>query len=87
MRSTMNTNMFNLETIREALKESKERCPWQRLMDLGYRQWQKPENRKWCYRDMVEWSGETYGEVVKLFILLGAANYQICNGGGSAILR
>jgi len=81
MRSTMNRNAFNLETIREALKESKERCPWQRLMDLGYRQWQKPENRKWCYRDMVEWSGETYGEVVKLFILLGAANYQICNGG------
>lgn len=77
----MNTNIFHLERIREVLAESKERCPWQRLMDLGYREWQKPENRKWCYREMVEWAGETYGEMVKLFILLGAANYQICNGG------
>ena len=77
----MNANAFNLEKIGEALKGSKERCPWQRLLDLGYREWQKPENRKWRYRDMVEWSGESYGEVVKLFILLGAANYQICNGG------
>ncbi len=77
----MNTNIFHLERIREALAESKERCPWQRLMDLGYREWQKPEKRKWCYREMVEWAGETYGEMVKLFILLGAANYQICNGG------
>lgn len=77
----MNPNAFNLQKVREALETSKESCPWQRLMDLGYREWQKPENRKWCYRDMVEWAGETYGEVVKLFILLGAANYQICNGG------
>lgn len=77
----MNTNAFNLEKIRAGLTGSKERCPWQRLMDLGYHQWQKPENRKWCYRGMVEWADETYGEVVKLFILLGTANYQICNGG------
>ncbi|ODU24105.1 MAG: hypothetical protein ABS95_02310 [Verrucomicrobia bacterium SCN 57-15] len=77
----MNTTDFNLERIRVALKGSKERCPWQRLLDLGYHDWQKPENRKWCYRDMVERAGETYGEVVKLFILLGAANHQICNGG------
>ena len=77
----MSTNAFNLERIRAALKDSKEGCPWQRLMDLSYREWQKPENRKWCYRDMVEWAGETYGEMVKLFILLGTANYQICNGG------
>jgi hypothetical protein len=77
----MNANAFNLEIIREALKDSKERCPWQRLTDLGYCEWQKAENRKWCYRDMVKWAGETYGEVVKLFILLGACNYQICNGG------
>ncbi len=79
----MNTNAFNLERIRAALNGSNERCPWQRLMDLGYREWQTPENRKWCYREMVEWAGETYGEMVKLFILLGAANYQICNGGFS----
>lgn len=78
---TMNTSAFNLEAIRHALKDSKEPCPWQRLMDLGYRKWRRPENRSWCYRDMVEEVGETYGEVVKLFILLGAANYQICNGG------
>lgn len=77
----MNPNAFNLQKVREALKISKESCPWQRLMDLGYREWQKPANRKWCYRDMVEWAGEAYGEVVKLLILLGAANYQICNGG------
>jgi len=77
----MNEMAFNLEKIREALKGSKEHCPWQRLIDLGYREWQKPENRKWCYRDMAEWAGETYGEVVKLFILLGACNYQIGNGG------
>lgn len=77
----MDPAVFNLERIREAFKGSKERCPWQRLTDLGYREWQKPENRKWCYRDMIEWVGENYGEVVKLFILLGAANYQICNGG------
>lgn len=77
----MNEMAFNLEKIREALEGSKERCPWQRLIDLGYREWQKPENRKWCYRDMAEWAGETYGEVVKLFILLGACNYQIGNGG------
>jgi hypothetical protein len=50
-------------------------------MDLGYREWQKLENRNWRYRDMAEWTGETYGEVVKLFVLLGAANCQICNGG------
>lgn len=77
----MSSNAFDLKNICAALGGSKERCPWQRLMDLGYREWQMPENRKWSYRDMVEWAGETYGEVVKLFILLGAANYQICNGG------
>ena len=78
---TMTTITFNLHKIRETFKNSSERCPWQRLMDLGYGEWQKPENRHWCYRDMAEWAGETYGEVVELFILLGAANYQICNGG------
>ncbi len=77
----MNAHAFNREQIRAVLAGSKERCPWQRLMDLGYREWQKLENRKWRYRDMVEWIGETYGEVVKLFILLGTANHQICNGG------
>jgi hypothetical protein len=67
----MNTKAFNLEKIREALKGAKERCPWQRLIDLGYREWQKPENRNWSYGEMVEQAGETYGEVVKLLILLG----------------
>ncbi len=77
----MSAHAFNLERIHAVLAGSKERCPWQRLMDLGYREWQKPENRKWRYRDMVERIGETYGEVVKLFVLLGTANHQICNGG------
>src|ERR1039458_1425838 len=30
---------------------------------------------------MVEQAGETYGEVVKLLILLGACHHQVCNGG------
>ena len=77
----MNTKAFNLEKIREALKGAKERCPWQRLIDLGYREWQKPENRNWSYGEMVEQAGETYGEVVKLLILLGACHHQVCNGG------
>lgn len=73
----MDPAVFNLERIREAFKGSEERCPWQRLTDLGYREWQKPENRKWCYRDMIEWVGENYGEVVKLFILLGAGDMSL----------
>jgi hypothetical protein len=77
----MNTKAFNLEKIREALKGAKERCPWQRLIDLGYREWQKPENRNWSYGEMVEQAGETYGEFVKLLILLGACHHQVCNGG------
>jgi hypothetical protein len=77
----MNTKAFNLEKIREALKGGKEGCPWQRLVDLGYREWQKPENCKWSYEEMVEQAGETYGEVVKLLILLGACHHQVCNGG------
>ena len=79
--TAMNTNAFNLERIREALKGAKEGCPWQRLVDLGYREWQKPENRKWSYGEMAEQAGETYGEVVKLLILLGACHHQVCNGG------
>lgn len=77
----MNTSAFNLEAIRHALKDSKEPCPWQRLMHLGYHEWQRPGRQDWCYQQMAEWTAERYGEVVKLFILLGAANYQICNGG------
>lgn len=77
----MNTNAFNLETIREALKNSTEPCPWQRLVDLGYGEWQKPENRNWSYGEMVEQAGHIYGEVVKLLILLGACHHQVCNGG------
>jgi hypothetical protein len=77
----MNTKAFNLERIREALKGGKEGCPWQRLVDLGYREWQKPENRKWSCGEMAEQAGETYGEVVKLLILLGACHHQVCNGG------
>jgi len=77
----MNTNAFNLETIREALKNSKEPCPWQRLVDLGYGEWQKPENRHWSYGEMVERAGHIYGELVKLLILLGACHHQVCNGG------
>ena len=77
----MNTNAFNLENIREALKDSKEKCPWQRLIDLGYGEWQKPEHRKWSYGEMVQQAGCAYGEVVKLLILLGACHHQVCNGG------
>jgi hypothetical protein len=77
----MNTKAFNLEKIREALKGAKSGCPWQRLVDLGYREWQKPECRKWNYREMIEQAGEIYGEVVKLLILLGACHHQVCNGG------
>jgi len=77
----MNTTAFDLGKIRDALKGGKEGCPWQRLVDLGYREWQKPENRRWSYGEMAEWAGETYGEVVKLLILLGACHHQVCNGG------
>lgn len=78
---TMNTSAFNLEAVRQALRNAKEPCPWQRLMDLSYQEWRRPGRQDWCYQRMVEWTGETYGEVVKLFVLLGAAKYQICNGG------
>lgn len=79
--ATMNENAFHLGNIREALQGSREGCPWQRLVDLGYREWQKPENHWWTYAEMVDQAGRTYGEVVKLFILLGACHHQVCNGG------
>ena len=58
----MNTDAFNLETIRKALKNSKEPCPWQRLVNLGCGERQKPKNRNWGYGEMVERAGHIYGE-------------------------
>jgi len=79
--ATMNEHAFQLGNIREALQGSREGCPWQRLVDLGYREWQKPENHNWTYAEMVDQAGQTHGEVVKLFIFLGACHHQVCNGG------
>ncbi len=58
----MNTKAFNLGKIRETLKNSKEPCPWQRLVNLGYGECQKPENRNWGYGGVVERAGHIYGE-------------------------
>lgn len=54
---------------------------FQSLLDLGYDEWQKPENNKWSYSDMVQFVGEKYGELVAFAVLIGKYNQQVCNGG------
>ena len=74
-------NAFNTEKIRAAIVADTDNSQWQRLLNLGYNEWQKPERRGWQYADMIDWAAQTYGEVVKFLILIGKYNQQVCNGG------
>lgn len=75
-------NAFNHEAIKQAVAKlpvEAERSVWQQFLDLGYNEWQT--RKELSYPDMLTWVANTYGEVVKLFILLGKYNQQVCNGG------
>lgn len=74
-------NALKTETIRAAIAADIDNSQWQRLLNLGYNEWQKPERKGWQYADMVDWAAETYGEFVQFFILIGKYNQQVCNGG------
>ena len=50
------------------------------LMNLGYKEWQKEENN-WSYTEMLNWTEENYGKLVKFAILIGKYNEQVENGG------
>lgn len=54
----------------------------QALLNIGYQEWQKEENKKyWDYTKMVKWVGKNYGEFVKFAVLVGKYNQQVENGG------
>ena len=52
---------------------------WQAILDVSYDAWKK--NPKWQHSEMVEAAVAAFGPGVKLFIMLGNYNYQVCNGG------
>ena len=76
-------NTFNTEKIRATIvaDTDTDNSQWQRLLNLGYNEWQKPEHKSWHYADMVDWVAETYGDIAKFFVLIGKYNQQVCNGG------
>jgi hypothetical protein len=55
---------------------------WQAVVDIGYEWWEsQPKDARVHYSEMVAHMKNAYGEIAALLILLGKANYQICNGG------
>ena len=49
--------------------------------DVMYEDWKLPENEGKSYGEMVHRAQATYGDLAALLQLLGAFNYQVCNGG------
>lgn len=80
----MNDLTFNIEALKQhpaAQANLARQDVHQAVLDAGYSAWQKPENAKWQYADMVDEAEKTFGEMAKLLILLGKFNQQVCNGG------
>lgn len=73
--------MENLKKFKEFKKqnESDEIEYYQKIMDIGYDEWQKNDN--WTYPDMIEWVKQNYGEDYSFMILFGKLNQQVGNGG------
>lgn len=53
----------------------------QAILNIGYSEWQKEENKHWNYQRMIHWMEDTYGELAAYAILIGKLNYQVENGG------
>jgi len=55
---------------------------WQRILNVGYAQWQDKNNKEVeSYYDMNKWMEKNFGPLAKFAILLGKYNNQVCNGG------
>ena len=53
----------------------------QTILNIGYKWWQRAENKNMSYLNMIDYMAETYGEIFAGFILVGKYNQQVCNGG------
>lgn len=53
----------------------------QAILNLGYNEWQREENKKWKYDDMTSFVRFQYGDVAEMMVLLGKWNQQVTNGG------
>lgn len=74
--------MLNIPVIKAhpaSAKQIAEGDYWQAILDVSYDAWQ--QNPTWQHRDMIEVAVKAFGPAVKLFIMLGNYNYQVCNGG------
>ena len=70
----------NLEIIRE--KDGTIRHDYhQTILNIGYKWWQRVENKNMSYLNMIDYMSETYGEIFAGFILVGKYNQQVGNGG------
>jgi hypothetical protein len=50
--------------------------------DVMYQEWNgTPENEGKSWGQMLDWLEKTYGDRAVLYQMLGAFNYQVCNGG------
>ncbi len=54
---------------------------YQAVLDLGYAEWQKPENEMWSFGNMIHWMEENFGHEAALITMLGKFNQQVGNGG------
>lgn len=78
------TSDINFEKVLPLLlkdEDYKQGDAFQALLNLGYAEWQKEENNRWGYQDMLDFVEEEYGRGVRFAILVGKANQQIENGG------
>lgn len=53
---------------------------FQEILNIGYTEWQKPEN-DWGFARMLNWMSKNYGEESAFLIMLGKFNQQVENGG------
>ena len=78
----MNANLlisFDREKIRNSLHFNDDGLH-QALLNIAYDEWQKHDN--WDMEDMLDYA-RSFGDIVKLAVLLGKYNQQVQNGGHS----
>jgi len=76
--------LTKLQLIKPVLNNSitsPDDCAWQKILNVGYNEWQSDNPEIKSYSDVADFLNTNYGPLAKMALLIGKYNQQVCNGG------